>query len=227
LLHRDGQLAKSSAFVHVEKEPHPKDFARSLVQHAVASIPSQISVGLDPQSQVFAKCAIIFSYVRSHLIDLPRWGVFCADMQELLQSGYDEFDAEQPEACLAAAERLGSSSGAVMFDTAHCAFSGDCEVPRKAASLSGAIVNILDDILDWDEDLRHGLNTFVTTSETIQTGQELGYHRCCELIEELSALVPRRDMRRLRGLFGSWWLRNAIKNGNTRRGDISLLVRGS
>jgi endoglucanase len=26
LLHRDGQLAKSSAFVHVEKEPHPYAF---------------------------------------------------------------------------------------------------------------------------------------------------------------------------------------------------------
>lgn len=49
-----------------------KAFATSLIEQLTIGENLETNVTSDPQSRVFARCAVVFSFARSRLIELPR-----------------------------------------------------------------------------------------------------------------------------------------------------------
>jgi hypothetical protein len=174
---------------------------------------------------MFAQIDLMLSLVHARSVSRPGWPRLKSALESLLSAGHREFQSSDMQAALAAAEDVGAASGLVLLQVAHLEGAAPSPEDERTAMMLGAILNILDDLLDWPEDLQSRTCTVVTAAPSVEEGEAFGYDRCVQLYRELEEQAQPRQLGAIRNVIATWWLRMSMKRRTISRHQLWQLVR--
>jgi hypothetical protein len=168
---------------------------------------------------------ILILFAHQKLAHRPGWVTFVRDFDRLVKAGDREFTSTTPSTCLRATELVGAYSAAAIFNAIFIDQPSNLKRSIKLDVMRlGAIMNIIDDIFDYSDDIKAARKTFVTQSDTIERGQELGYAKCARLWAQLKANKSRHQQLPMQNTMAVWWLRNRFNSGDLSTKDFAKIL---
>jgi len=169
---------------------------------------------------------ILLLYAREKLYGRQGWPVFSRDFSRLVSAGNKEFSSDNPQTCLRAALLIGAYSAAAIYNSIFIDFQPAKNRKIKIdIMLLGSIMNIIDDIFDYSDDIKSHRKTFVTESPTIYDGQDMGYRRCISLWNQLAKMKFQKQKLAMQNTMAIWWLRNQFNSGDFKFSELLQISR--
>jgi hypothetical protein len=169
---------------------------------------------------------ILLLYAREKLYGRQGWPVFSKDFSRLVSAGNKEFSSDKPQTCLRATLLIGAYSAAAIYNSIFIDLPpAKNRMIKIDIMLLGSIMNIIDDIFDYSDDIKSNRKTFVTESPTIYGGQDLGYHTCILLWNQLAKLKFQKHKLAMQNTMAIWWLRNRFNCGDFKFSELLQITR--